>query len=213
MDSGSVLPASEMCLLHDYCDKSASGKIWNIGNGPKMKGHLQAHPAKCVANSNDFIDRSYSNASIRPSMILLMIERTYSYLFLLFWHNFKLTEHLLVYILLLSPTHLFFTFHSICFISLSFYFSPFFHRVRVYVRVFVFFQNHFRVSCRHHKASNWNPSVYIFSEQRICLYDTVIEVKICRTDIMNKRCTFNFFSSSNNVNYSSFPLPVAPHRT
>ena len=50
-----------MSLVHNHFDKFAAGKIWSIGNGPKMKGHMHEHPAKCFANSNDLIDRPYSN--------------------------------------------------------------------------------------------------------------------------------------------------------
>lgn len=50
-----------MSLFHNHFDKSVAGKIWSIGNGPKMKGHMHELPAKCFANSNDLIDRPYSN--------------------------------------------------------------------------------------------------------------------------------------------------------
>lgn len=205
-----------MSLVYNHFDKFAAGKIWSIGNGPKMKGHMHELPAKCFASSNDLIDRSYSNnkhVAIDDIADDWDRENYTPHLFLykfLFWHNFKLREDFWYNYITLYQCN-----SPVVFISLHFAFSSiflslflcglcvhtsvcecvYFMHVSIYIYMFAYFFRAIWIRCRQHDVFNLSLQ-YLFSMDKdifLCNYNTVIKIKISRMDISNWPSMFKVY--------------------
>lgn len=188
-----------------------------------MKGHMHELPAKCFANSNDLIDRPYSNnkhvaiddiADDWKEKIIPLSLFLYKFLV---WHNPR-DDFWCIYILPFTNLILqLFTFYSIL-LSHSFSLSLSFCVVvgvcvcsicmYLYTYMFAYFFRTIWISCRHHDVLNLNLQCLFSKDKDIFLYNynTVIKIKIPRTDLTDSPCS-NFISCSNNVSYCFFPCP------